>query len=388
MKQLIRNRKKILLSILSGIVFCFITWIYLNSFYTFSAEDSFFSKTAFLIFKVRPPHIPESEKMIFINTGKDIALINDTAWGQVAVSDRDLVAQLIEIINRKTVHAKFTVLDLQFYYPYSINLAADSVLQNLLNQNRLLSIPVLLDQNDRVKRPLYDASYSVSDYKTYGYAISKFKLYYNDIGLISTPLKIYQEVNHANWKHNGWFSTENKHLMLNYIWPFYYFDEASLKQKTFNIGELLYQFKFDSSTIKKYLDDKIVFIGNFDQDIHNTAVGKMPGTIILANLYLNLVAGKQIVSYYWILYMLCCFSALSYFCWFGKFPIINFKFRFIFSHHLTDYLNGFSSFFGSMFLIGIISIFVFGIYVNIFLPTAMLSGIYYFVNKKYASDEH
>ncbi|MES2328290.1 MAG: CHASE2 domain-containing protein [Bacteroidota bacterium] len=387
MSKKIINTNRVLYCFISGLVFCLISWVYLNSFYTFSVEDSFFQKTAFVKFKLGNTDLPEANKMIFINTGKDVVLVNDTAWGQIAISDRLQVAKLLKYINRKDIHPQYTVLDLQFFLPNSFDLSTDSLLQAVIKENKNLSIPILLDENNRCKYPLYKGDYSISDYVTYGSNITKFRLNYANLGYVSTPLKIYMNVNKGKWNDHTLFWTEKSHLAMNYIWPFYYLDEKRVKEKTYNIGELLYQFEFDTTSIKKYLDGKLIFIGNFDQDQHATPVGKMPGTLVLANLYLNLVVGQHIISYYWIGFMFLCFSILSFFTWYFELPAIRFRYRFIFSHHFSAYLKGFASFFGIMFLISILSVSIFGLYVNIFLPTALLSAIYYFVHKKYQPDE-
>jgi hypothetical protein len=55
-----------------------------------------------------------NDSMIFINTGKDIVLVDYTAWGKVAVSDREMLIKLFTYINQQQMGVKYTVLDIEF----------------------------------------------------------------------------------------------------------------------------------------------------------------------------------------------------------------------------------------------------------------------------------
>ena len=118
--------KKIIVSFLSGLAILVITWIYQNYDFSLSVEDGFFKKVIQLKSKLIKPVPVKNASIIFINTGKDPALVDDTTeYGQVEVSDRFKIYQLLRIINNSTRKPAFTVLDIQFYYPYTPDLKID-----------------------------------------------------------------------------------------------------------------------------------------------------------------------------------------------------------------------------------------------------------------------
>lgn len=127
--------RKILLSFLSGLIIFFITWMYQNSTFSRSVEDKFFKNIA-LLWQYQVLTDPtKTADFVFINTGKDLALVDDTVdYGNIAVSDRGLILQLIEHINAASQKPSYTVVDIQFYYPYSKDIAIDTLLANELKK--------------------------------------------------------------------------------------------------------------------------------------------------------------------------------------------------------------------------------------------------------------
>jgi hypothetical protein len=117
--------------------------------------------------------------------------------------------------------------------------------------------------------------------------------------------------------------------------------------------------------------------------MHATPIGKMPGIVVLANLYLNLVSEEHIINYKWLLFIVISFSILSYYAFFSKLPEVHFRNNKFLITQVNGIINGAISFVGAMFLISIISVYFFETYVNIFLPTVILSLIYFISQKKY-----
>src|SRR5438105_12156940 len=104
--------KKILLSVLCGLTILIITWVYQNYDFSFNVEDGFFKK--FFLWKNRFGASDPSEKasFVFINTGKDLALVDDSVeYGNVTVSDREKIYRFIHAINGINNKPVFTVLD-------------------------------------------------------------------------------------------------------------------------------------------------------------------------------------------------------------------------------------------------------------------------------------
>src|SRR5476651_1550155 len=113
------KRTQIIVSILSGIIIFIITWFYINSYYTLGIEDDLLSKETLIRYKLMRSKPPKDKELVFISTGKDLNLVDDTAgYGNAAVSDRYKLLKLLQAINKMQAKPKYLLLDLQFYLPY------------------------------------------------------------------------------------------------------------------------------------------------------------------------------------------------------------------------------------------------------------------------------
>jgi hypothetical protein len=388
--------RKILLSLLSGIVILFVTWIYQNSTFSRSIEDGFFKKIALLWKYELFPDSKRAADFVFINTGKDLALVEDTLdYGNIAVSDRGKIYQLVRQINNTPQGPLFTVVDIQFYYPYTIDQKIDTLLEQELQNNKRLVIPVVNDAEGNYKTPLYKARYAASDYTTFGAGFNKFKIL--QAGSIkSIPVILDETINESRYE-AGWLAARcNGRLCLTAIWPGYYLnndgvmaignettleaignkeaDEKKIETQYYNIGELLLDLETAPDNAQKIFKNKIVFIGNFQEDVHATPVGKMSGPVLLANIYLSLLNKQHIVNGIFLLLLLLVFSALSYVAWFSKMPKIKFN-EDIVPSYLSKLIGKYLTYFGCMFFLSLLSIFIFNIQVALFLPSFLFAEI-------------
>lgn len=397
--------KKVCISFASGCMILIGTWLYLNCNYTISAEDGLYKKIAlfkFRLFKTRPP--VEADDFAFINVGKDPALIEDSSvlnYGQIAVTDRRKLVAFFDKIKQYNIQPRFIILDIEFYYPFVIantdtSSAApptidtvDNSLQSILNRISNITTPVLRNKSHDTLSPVIHSHYpSVAAYSTFGSAITKVELYHPESQLASMPLLLYKNLMHAAYETDsyGLWATDGGHLCLNYIWPDYYIlpDRLESTDETPNhLGEICIM---DSSVLKRRFENKVIFIGNFENDggdIHSTPVGNMPGTLVLANAYLSLIYGRHIISYLWFFFMLLLYSILSYVSIYSKMPEINFRFKFIFSRHLSDFIKRYISYTGILLFATVICYFIFHIYVNVLVTALLFSLIEYIKQKKY-----
>jgi hypothetical protein len=371
-------------------------------------EDTFFKKVFFIKDKVYSPASKSEGDFVFVNTGKDLALIEDTAeYGNVAVSDRRKIYQLLHFINSTKGKPKFCVVDIQFYYPFTADPEVDILMQEELRNNAGIVIPVVKNSNGNYWKPLYDAQYGYSDYRTFGSAFNKFRIM-NEESIRSIPILLDEKVNQVRYSDHFFYPTFNDTLCLSAIWPSYYIKDDDIVKSTsvtdmeairtvnaiqprvkgvslayYNIGELLYDIEASPERYANAFVDKILIIGNFGDDVHTTPVGKMTGPVLLANVYLSLANRQQIVSKWLVVLLLAALSGLSYVALFDKIPEIKFSFKFIFSSYLTNFIKAYISYFGAMFILSVIALVLFNVQVALFLPSLILSGIEYVKNKKY-----
>lgn len=382
-------RKKILLSLISGCIILIITWVYQSYNFSFFVEDSFFKKFSFWKYQIFHSKPEKKADFVFINTGKDVVVVNDTSeYGDVAVSNREKILQLIQIINTYKPKPRFTVLDIQFYFPYSINPQTDTLLKNELKKNDHILIPILKGADGKYKNLLYNTQYAYSGYETFGFGFNKFRIW--DHGNIhSTPVTLNERLDNAVYKDHLFYTTCNGHLCFTALWPSFYLLDKDVKEnktelsQSYNLGEVLILLQASPGDYSKIFNNKIVIIGNFADDIHFTPVGSMSGSVLLANIYLSLLNKQHLVSYTFLLILLLSFSVLSYLAWFSKMPELKFKFRFIFSPDLIKFISGYFSYFGSMFFLSLMALFLFNMHVALFLPSFIFAGIEYLSQKKY-----
>lgn len=422
-----RPAVKIIVSALCGIIVLLITWIDLNSYFTLGIEDDLYQKETFFkhaVLKIKPE---KTKKFVFISTGKDLSLVDDTAGlGNITVSDRYKLFKFMQAINAAKEKPLFTLLDLQFYYPYNINIS-DSI-RNIVKKNNLAAyfpdksiddslqaeikkddnsaVSVLLGNKpltfnngvmnyllgrisalgtDSIIKPIYNVNYGIADYRTYGGSVNKYRIFYNDMHSISMAALMHQKMDGAVYSGDKYDTFCNHRLCFNTIWPSYYYNTESNKSDStfeeYHIGELV-DLPNATQNIQNLCKGNVVIIGNFEGDVQYTSSGELPGTIVLTDIYLSLLNGTQYVSWWWLILLLISFSLMSYTAIYGKLPKINVKLS-IFTNMVYSYFSKYFSYLGILLLLSLISVMIFGINISLFLPALIFSSIDFIRQKKY-----
>jgi hypothetical protein len=400
------KKQNVLIALATGIVVFIITWFYINSYLTLSVEDDLLSRETFFIHNLLKNKPAKNKKFVFISTGKDLNLIDDTAgYGNISVSDRYKLYKLLRAINNAQARPEYILLDLQFYYPYNYSVddsvqalvkksnlpfffpdkSVDDSLAAEIKRNNNIAISVLLN-NNQIQTPMYKSNYGIADYKTYGSFLNKFRIWYHDLNAPSMPGLLHQKIDGASYSGNRFATFCNHRLCFNYIWPDYYYDENDVKADSayqeYHIGSLLPLLN-DPKTVKALFKDKVIFIGNFEDDVHDTPAGKIPGTIVLADIYLSLLNGKHLVPWLWVSFMVTVFSMLSYMAIYNQLPDVKFNFGFAFADQVSGFLKEYVSYIGILLLASVLSVFLFGITISLFLPAFIFSAIDFLIQKKY-----
>jgi hypothetical protein len=121
----------------------------------------------------------------------------------------------------------------------------------------------------------------------------------------------------------------------------------------------------EKKDILKMFSGKLIIIGDFNEDVHKTSAGLMPGMLIVYNAYLTLRDGNHIMKFSWILLMIAGFTWISYRILtrkgFGIFNVLKEKTKSGWVHFLLDSVD--ELFFLS--LLTLVSYFFFNIQINI-----------------------
>jgi hypothetical protein len=319
-----------------------------------------------------------------------LALVEDSVeYGNVAISDRVKIYKLMQNLNALTQKPVFTVIDLQFYYPYTIDPEIDELLQQELAKNDKLIIPIVKDGNGDPIKPLFNVPYGSSDYTTFRTGFNKFSII-RDSSLKSIPVIMHERINGVNYKKRPLYTTCNGAVCFSVFWPTFFHNNDDVRKNAnpnaaqfYNIGEVLLDMEAHPGGYTNVFRDKILIIGNFEEDMHTTPAGRMSGPVILSNIYLSLLNRQHFVPVSFVLLLIAAFSGLSYIALYGKMPAPKFNFKFIFSSFLDKYAKKYITYFGCMFLLAIIFMVLYDMAVGLFLPPLIYSGIEYIRNKKY-----
>ncbi len=301
--------KKIIFSALHASVIFILLWAVNNTSYSTYADEEFFKKIFLLKDLILPNSFKPLEDFIFVNTSKDLSLIDDPGdWGNIAITDRKKLQKFFKILADSNNQHRFVLCDLFFETPS----ADDSLLSHQIARCRNTLFPYHME-DDSLRKPCIDVPDALADYQTYNGRFSKFRLIYKD-SLRTIPLVMHTWLD-SNGKKFNFFH-------LRSIAPRYYIRPAQLAEGNgnhyINLGELLQLDSANKEIYSLFLKNKIIVLGNFETDKHLTTIGNVDGPIILVDTYLSLKYGRAGLTWGWILFMTISLSVTSYALFFAK----------------------------------------------------------------------
>ena len=304
-------------SILHSIILLFFTFWMLERNYTYG-DENFLIKWSSIVKKIvlgidsKPPR----GDFLFINTCYDNMLIDKLdddglPLGNLSVTDREKLTKFFEIINKNPDGYKYILCDI-FFEDES---TSDVELNFQLSKAKNTLIPYLQDDTGKIKLPLFNINKGLATYNKISGSFLKYKLLRND-SLKSIPLKMYEDIYKTSFIKKGIFTYLNNNLCLNNViidFKIRYYDileEKSANSYPFiNLGELL---SLPDSIVLESVKNRIVLVGDLkDRDIHPTAIGDMPGILILLNTYLTLANQENSIKLFMLLILLASYFFIS-----------------------------------------------------------------------------
>jgi hypothetical protein len=285
---------------------------------------------------------------VFVNVSRDLKLVSDPAeYGEIAITDRSKLAQFFKMLANNGNKHHYVLCDIFLEYPDD----DDSTLTTETRRCKKILFPYHR-VGDSILKSCLDVPSALSDFITNTGDFSKFKLLYDD-SIKTTPLVLLEQIDKKKYPRS--------YLDFKSIYPKYYIQSAQLfetkKYPYYNMGELLMLSAADSF-YNKFLENKFIVIGNYDTDVQNSAVGKIPGPLILLNTYLS-VRNRAYVSWWWVLFMVAGLTALSYLLLFKKVkaPVIQ-KYAWL-DLLMQLFVNDYISYFGICLLLAVLSELIF-----------------------------
>ncbi|MEO6150054.1 MAG: hypothetical protein ABIN95_02550 [Mucilaginibacter sp.] len=305
-----KNRLKWLISFGHAFILLALTAFWMNTDYSYGDERLLIQWSSILkrvVFNMDED--PPKNDYLFINLAYEKALIPlDGGLGNEVVTDRAKLAQFFEIVKRHQKEVKFTVCDV-FLKGVSEN---DSLLEANVKGIKNIVFPTHLDNEGKVEKLDINVPLGIADYHMTSGGFLKFRLFQHD-SLNTIPVVLYRGIEKQKlrkaygmyWDNNG--PTFNSVIIDYQIRAHELFEQA--EYPVVNLSELL--ILPEDVIVSDFLKNRVVLMGDFKGDVHETIFGPTPGTLILLNVYLTLKDGHNLVSIWWVLFIITGYTVFS-----------------------------------------------------------------------------
>ena len=263
---------------------------------------------------------PLPKDLLLVNTGNDQELVQ-TIQGNASIADRGKLSSFLQIAD-SCRNYKVILYDILFESEYTSE--NDSILGALLC--RLPNVIIIrdVDIKGRVSTLQYEnqlldkTAFNSYYYPFFSSGFSRYQFIQE--GKSSAALRMFELIEKQTInKHFLWFSSNRRLCKASPIITLSnnmrsYEPDGSVSITNCNIGKD-YLEAYSKDSLGKLMQNKIIVIGDFDNDVHDSYVGKIPGSLIAVAAYDYLKSGKHQVTLYYlllfILYFVMCFFIVS-----------------------------------------------------------------------------
>lgn len=304
------NKCIIVLSIITSLLMVLTTFLFQNILIFQVVED----KTSFcgniiknIVFNQHSDI--SSYNFLFVNTSKSNALVqnNQPPFDNNVIVDRYQLTQFLNYLKERQLY-RYIIADIVFEQPSE----SDSQLQSAIDGLPRFITCFVSGSKDHIQAPVISANCGLCEIETIGGTFYKYKLNsYKDIE--SIPLKVFNElssIDHSNKAKR--FAIKLNSFVLNQRIRNY-----KIENKAFMKVDLCEMVFLGKEVVEEFARNRVIIIGDFEgNDQVSTAIGEVPGPLILTNALLALYEGDNIVSLLklfilWLSFFL--FSFLAYY---------------------------------------------------------------------------
>lgn len=360
------NKKKWFISLAHAFVLTIISLVWMHTPYTYG-DEKFLIKWSAVIKRLvfNYDEAPLKNQFLFINLAHEKALIPlEDQLGNEVITDRLALAKFFSIEKKHPNAAKFTLCDV-FLKGKSAN---DSLLCSSISGVPNVLFPAQLDANDQLEKPQLKVPFAMANYSSTDQGFFKIKLFQGK-GYQAIPEVMYEKLQQkkiiSNWglhwdNHKPCF---NSIIIDNKIRPENVFQKK--EYPVVNLSELL--ILPEDVIVNDFIKNRIIVMGDFVSDQHQTSFGNIPGTFILLNTYLSLTKGFHIIKWSLMLYLIIALTL------YARIVFFNTQNKITESKWLLRFIE-------SVFLLSIISIgsyFLFNIAIQVLVLTVYTSFLLY-----------
>lgn len=368
---------KLFYSTLHALFLLLLCWIWMGFDYTLEPEKGLSEKTSLIkkIFSDEADPAPCSRFCFIDVSGTKKLIPREGRRGVTTITDREQLAGFLEIIN-KVSGGQYT--QIVFDIVFNQDSPDDQRLKKAMDKcPKLLIARGQADENGK-SSIFSDVSSGYVGYEiSSGYLSSGSMVKYRLVNAASgksLPAVLYERVNNIPVEKFAGIALIGGKPALNNILLESRITAESLTGKDgsskilpFEDVTTLLQ-NNDSMFFRLLLKDKIIVVGDFENDLHETVHGPMPGPLVLANVYLSLTEGTGRISAG---LFTCIFIAFILISWILLYPL-----KWMEHFHAWSEKTPVGLFLGQFFLFGFIilllalSVFlVFGFELNITMLT-------------------
>ena len=298
----------------------------------------------------------------FINVSYDIQLVPENpkrpADGYVAITDRQKLLRFLQKIERDSIDYKYILMDVRFEKGYETEYD-DSLFAQIQRMPRL--VIASHQRNDaggeyEIADSILLEKCGMSDYNQYAIVTNFSRYTFLQEGKPSIALKMYDDLHHdgtsiKQWRNQPVYYTD-RHLCFNspmmylsgtvlsfedYIMQQFAIDEEQMQNGESGVEaetakldakQDRYYFymnlggDFVNNEVRKDkkwngdLENKVIIVANFEDDVHDTYVGKVSGAYITWMAYQYLCNGNHVLSWGFVLLNFFCYVFIFWFLFF------------------------------------------------------------------------
>ena len=301
---------KWIISFMHGILLLAFTAFWMNTGFTYGDEKLLTKWTSILkrvVLKIDKD--PAKQDYIFINLAYEKALIpRGDGIGNEVITDRRKLADFFSVLKKNQRSFEFAVCDV-FLQGDSPD---DSLLKSSVTGINKIVFPTHFQGNGKVEKLALSVPSAIADYKIISGGFSKFRIVQDD-ELSTVPVYLYEKISGRKLSNGKWFNFDNGTPIINNLIVDYQIRSHEVFEQSeypvVSLSELM--MLPEEVIINEFLKGRIIVMGDFNSDVHDTVFGSTPGALILLNVFLGLMDGNHLISIWWVIFLLVGYTVFS-----------------------------------------------------------------------------
>lgn len=279
------------------------------------------------IFNGRRNHLPDSIALVNVAYDKTLVDYDGRLYstpgdnrrapsGRIALTDRRKLLDFLKAA--KNSDYRYIMLDVRF----DDDIESDSVslaLFDLIGSMERIVFAVHEGSDPVADAPLAKAAFGDYNITAFGSNAVKYPIVHGDRPSMASAM--YSDLNGGSISTFGPLTFDRGALCLRSLfldYPVRVFDRAvesnGLMPADYyymNLGVDLLAGPDSIARIRDYVDGRIVVIGDFDNDVHDTSIGQLAGSLINLNAYISLSQGRHKISWPYVVMLFAIYSLIA-----------------------------------------------------------------------------